>query len=76
VDESAVAAARAAPTLAGLEQDDVERRLALLQGKRRPEPGVAAADDRDVGVGVAVERRRRPSAEPGGERLLDPPGRR
>jgi hypothetical protein len=59
VDEAAVAAARAEPALLGFEEDDVEARLALLQCKRGPEAGVAAADDRDVGLGVTVERRRR-----------------
>jgi len=58
VDEAAVAAARAEPALLGLEKDDVEARLALLQRERGPEAGVAAADDRDVGLGVTVERRR------------------
>jgi hypothetical protein len=59
VDEAAVAAARAEPALLSLEEDDVEARLALLQRKRGPEAGVAAADDRDVGLGVTGERRRR-----------------
>jgi hypothetical protein len=58
VDETAVAAARADPALLGLEENDVETGLALLQRKRGPEAGVAAADDRDVGLRVTVERRR------------------
>jgi hypothetical protein len=58
VDEPAVAAARAEAALLRLEQDDVEIRIALLQGKRRPEARVAAADDRDVGLGVPLQRRR------------------
>jgi hypothetical protein len=59
VDEAAVAAAGAEPALLRLEEDDVETRLALLQRERRPEAGVPAADDRDVGVGVTFQRRLR-----------------
>src|SRR6185503_18567212 len=73
VAEPAVAPARPAAALVGLEHDHVERRLALLQRERGPEAGVAAADNRDVGVGVTRERRRRLAAEAGLERLLDPP---
>ena len=69
MDEAAVAAARAESALVGLEEDDVETRLARLQRERRPEAGVAAADDRDIGVGVTLERRRRLY----GIRLLEPP---
>jgi hypothetical protein len=73
VQEAAVAPARAAAALALLEHDDVELRLALFQGKCRPEAGVAAADDRDVRVDVTVELRRGLAAEAGGQRLLEPP---
>jgi hypothetical protein len=73
VKEAAVPPARPAAALVRLEHDDVERRIALLQRERRPEPRVAAADDRDVGFGVTVERRRRLAAEPRGERFLQPP---
>jgi len=73
VQEAAVPPARAAAALLGLEHDDVERRIALLQRERGPEPCVAAADDRDVGFGVTLEGRRRLPAEPGGERFFQPP---
>jgi hypothetical protein len=69
VDEAAVAAARAAPALVRLEEDDVEARVALLQRERRPEPGIAAANDRNVGFGVTLQRRRRLFCA----RLLEPP---
>jgi hypothetical protein len=59
VDKAAVTAARAEPALLRLEEDDIEPRLALLQRERGPEACVAAADDRDVGLGVTLERRRR-----------------
>jgi hypothetical protein len=52
-----------------LEHDDVERRIALDQRERRPEPGEAAADDRDVGLRVARQRRGRID-RPG---LFEPP---
>ena len=42
----------------GLEHDHTQRRLATPQRQRRPEPGVPAADDADVRLGVARERRR------------------
>jgi len=73
VAEAAVAPARAPPAVVGLEDDDVEPGLAFLQGERGPETRVAAADDRDVGLGVTFERRRRIAAEARGERLLEPP---
>jgi hypothetical protein len=69
VDEATVAAAGAEPALVGLEEDDVEARIALLQRERRPEAGVAAADDRDVGLGITLERRRRFDRA----RLVEPP---
>jgi hypothetical protein len=59
VDEAAVAAARAPAALLRFEEDDVEPRVALLQGERGPEAGVAAADDGDVSLGVPLEWRRR-----------------
>jgi len=73
VTEAAVAPARAAAALVCLEDDDVEPGLAFLQRERGPEPCVAAADDRDVGLGVTLERRRRLAAEAGGQRLFEPP---
>jgi hypothetical protein len=73
VEEAAVAPARAAAALVGLEDDDVEPGLAFLQRERGPEPRVAPADDRDVGLGVTLERRRRLAAKACGERLLEPP---
>jgi hypothetical protein len=73
VAEAAVATARPAATLVGLEDDDVEPGLAFLQRERGPETRVAPADDRDVGLGVTFERRRRLAAEARGERLLEPP---
>ena len=72
VDESAVAPARAAPADVLLEQDDVQVRLRLLQEPRRPHPGVAAAQDHDVGGrcrGRATGRARLVS----GERVVQPP---
>jgi hypothetical protein len=73
VAEAAVAPARPAAALVGLEHDHVEARLPLLQRERGPETRVATADDRDVGVGVTRERRRGLAAETGGQRLLEPP---
>ena len=73
VQEAAVPPARAAAALVGLEYDDVERRVALHQRERGPEARVATADNRDVGLSVALERRGRLRAEPGGERFLQPP---
>ena len=55
-DEAAVAAARAVSGEAGLEDDDVEPRLELLQVPGRPEPEVPAAGDHDVRSRVTVER--------------------
>ena len=75
VAEAAVAAARPAAALVGLEDDDVERRLPLLQRERGPEARETAADDGDVRVRVTRERRRGLAAEAGGERLVDPPRR-
>jgi hypothetical protein len=73
VTEAAVAPARAAAALVGLQDDDVEPRLAFLQRERGPETRVAAADDRDVGLGLTLERRRRLPAEARGECLFEPP---
>jgi hypothetical protein len=73
VAEPSVAPARAAAALVGLEDYDVEPGLAFLQRERGPEPRVAAADDRDVGLGVTLERRRGLAVEACGERLLEPP---
>jgi hypothetical protein len=73
VAEAAVAPARAAAALVGLEHDDVEPGLAFLQRERGPESRVAATDDRDVGLGVTFERWRRLAAEASGQRLFEPP---
>ena len=62
VHEAAVATARRRTALVGVDQDDVGRRVALLGDDRRPQPGVAAADDAQVarlgaherGVGVGL----------------------
>ena len=48
VHEAAVATARRRPALVGVDQDDVGGRVALLGDDRRPQPGVAAADDAQV----------------------------
>src|SRR5439155_23475685 len=72
--EPAVAAARTSAALVRLEHDDAQVGVTLLQRERRPEARVAAADDRDVGLCVTVERRGRLRVTPlGGERLLQPP---
>ena len=55
--EPAVAAARRRPDLVGVDQHDVVRRVALLGDDRRPQPGVAAADDAQVAVLGAHQRR-------------------
>jgi hypothetical protein len=57
VTEAAVAPARPTAALVGLEDDDVEPGLVLLQCECGPEPRVAATDDRDVGLGLTFERR-------------------
>ena len=58
LEEAAVPPARPVADVLGLEHDDAQRGIAAPQRQRRPEPGVAAADDRDVRLGVAGERRR------------------
>src|SRR2546430_17501867 len=55
---TAVAPAGAAAADVTLDEDDVERRLELLQPERGPQARVAAADDADVGALVARQRRR------------------
>ena len=54
--EAAVAPARAAAADVLLEHDDIARGLALLDADGRPEAGVAAAHDGDVGARRAFER--------------------
>ena len=56
--KAAVPAARPVADVRRLEHDHAQRRVAPPERQRGPEPGVAAADDRDVGLGVARERRR------------------
>ena len=53
---------------------DAQRGVALAQRERRPEPGVAAADDRHVDVERPRERRR-DRLGPERARLLEPPRR-
>src|SRR5439155_19962485 len=69
--EAAVAAAGPAAADVRLDDDDVAARLELLGPKRRPEPGVAAADDADV-RGLRPLKRGAGSRILGGERLLEP----
>ena len=57
-DEAAVPPARPAAADVGLEQDDVDRRLALLQEPRCPHPRVPAAQYHDVRARVLAQRRR------------------
>ena len=57
VDEPGVASRGAEADLDRLEGDDLRPRLGEPQ--RRREPGIAAADDRDVGANLALKRRRR-----------------
>jgi hypothetical protein len=73
VAKAAVAPAWPAAALVGLEEDDVEPGLAFLQRERGPETRVPAADDRDVGLDVTFERRRRLAAEARAKRFLEPP---
>src|SRR5437868_2943415 len=72
VQEAAVAAARPGAAAFRLEQDDVRRRVSLLDRERGPQAGEAAADDADVGVDGAFERVGHVVAERG-RRLLQPP---
>ena len=72
MQEAAVAAARPGAAAFRLEQDDVRRRVSLLDRERGPQAGEAAADDADVGVDGALERVGHVVAERG-RRLLQPP---
>ena len=73
-DEPAVAPARAAAADVLLEEHDVDAGVELREEPRGPHPGVAAADDHDVGRGVLDERRARLAGERRqGERLAQPP---
>ncbi len=56
VTEAAVAAARPEAAELRFEQRDAQRRVTLAQRERRPQPCVAAADDRDVRLEVVRER--------------------
>src|SRR6185312_13144368 len=69
--EPAVAAAGAAAADVRLDDDDVEVGLALLQVEGRPQAGVAAADDDDVGPLRALGRWR-VAARLARERLDEP----
>ena len=55
--EAAVAAAGAGAADVGLDQRDVGAGGAALELERGPQTGEAAADDADVGLGVALEAR-------------------
>ena len=70
-EEAAVGAAAAGAADGGLEQHDAQRRLALGELVGRPEAGETAADDADVGLDLAGERRAR-HAGIGGQRLVQP----
>ena len=71
VEKAAVPPARSFAAQGCLDHSDPRRRLELPQCKRRPKPGVATPDDRDVDLELAVERRLRLDLR----RLLEPPGR-
>jgi hypothetical protein len=58
-DEPAVPARRAAAADVCLEHDDPGSRRDLGEAQRRPEPGVAAAQYREIRAGVTDEWRRR-----------------
>ena len=53
MQEAAVAPARPPADDLLLEDGDAERRVALTERERRPEPGIAPAHDRHVDFGVA-----------------------
>ena len=57
--EPAIAAARPAADRVGLEQHHLPGRVVGLRVERRPEPGEAAADDAEVGGGLAAQGRGR-----------------
>jgi hypothetical protein len=58
VDEAAVAATGAPARRLGLQQHDLAVRALALRQHGGPQAGEAAADDREVRLDVAVERRR------------------
>src|SRR2546425_481219 len=67
--EATVPAARSSTAHVGLDEDDVQRWIVLLQSDRGPEAREAAADDADVGALLALESRRVLGSD---ERLLEP----
>ena len=71
--EPAVSAARAEPDGVGLQDDDLARRVVGDRVEGGPEAGEPGADDAEVGLGEALERRlgsaRRKRLEPVGARL-------
>ena len=75
-DEPAVAPGRPRAAQVLLDHDDRGRGLELADPERRPEAGVAAAEDRHVEPGTTGERRRRDVGRQrvrlGGERLAQP----
>src|SRR6185369_13991012 len=76
-DEAAVPPRRAAAADVALDDDDAQGWLELTQADRGPEPGVAAAEDRDVRPFLPGERRRGDvggeGRRLGGECLPEPP---
>ena len=75
---SAVAARGAEPGEPRLQHDDPQRRIGPLQVVRRPQPGVAGADDAHIGVPVAGQRRThvRKLGVPVGDAAVDHMGHR
>jgi hypothetical protein len=57
--EATVAATGLVAAVPGLDQDDVAPGVALLGQERRPEPGVAATDDEQVGQLTSCQRGQR-----------------
>src|SRR5215210_3315303 len=71
MQEATVATARSCTAHLCLDKRDPHRRFPLLQRQCCPEPGVATADDADVGREVTRKRGRLLDLP----RLLEPPGR-
>ncbi len=74
-EEAAVGAAAPGADDVGLDEDDAQIRVALVQLVGRPQTGEPAADDADVGGRLAGERRAR-LAGIGAQRLVHPPAAR
>ena len=56
-DDPGVASRGAEGDTLGFEEQDPRRRVEFGEEERGPEAGESAADDRDVGLGLALERR-------------------